>query len=187
MALTSTPETATIIIDQQERRNALDVATCEKLAAEFTSAVDDGARAIVLAGAGPHFCAGVDMRFLQDPELVPALHRLLDVIVTIPVPVIAMVHGAALGAGTQLAIASDLRVVAPNARFAITAAKLGLMINHWTVQRLALLADHGPARSMLLAAEELDARQPCDWGSPSARAIWRAPRPGRLSWQCWGH
>ncbi|MGH3807447.1 MAG: enoyl-CoA hydratase-related protein, partial [Pseudonocardiaceae bacterium] len=141
----------------------------------------------VLAGAGPHFCAGVDMRFLQDPELVPALHRLLDVIVTIPVPVIAMVHGAALGAGTQLAIASDLRVVAPNARFAITAAKLGLMINHWTVQRLALLAGHGPARSMLLAAEELDARQPCDWGSPSARAIWRAPRPGRLSWQCWGH
>lgn len=70
---------------------------------------------------------------------------------------IAAVHGAALGAGTQLALACDLRVVEPTARFGIPAAKLGLMVDHWTVHRLALLAGHGPARAMLLAAEELDA------------------------------
>lgn len=150
-------EIATVTIDRQEKRNALDMSTCAQLTAELEAAVDGGARAIVLAGAGPHFCAGVDMRCLNDPELVPALHRLLDVIGTIPVPIIAAVQGAALGAGTQLAIACDLRVVDPSARFAITAAKLGLMMNHWTVQRLALLAGHGPARAMLLAAEELDA------------------------------
>jgi enoyl-CoA hydratase len=75
----------------------------------------------------------------------------------VPIPVIAAVQGAALGAGTQLAIACDLRVVAPTARFGIPAAKLGLMVDHWTVQRLALLAGAGPARAMLLAAEELDA------------------------------
>src|SRR5206468_6898481 len=47
------------------------------------------------------------------------------------------------------------RVAAATARFGIPAAKLGLMVDHWTVQRLALLAGHGPARAMLLAADEL--------------------------------
>src|SRR5947209_16926288 len=73
----------------------------------------------------------------------------------VPKPVIAAVEGAALGAGTQLAIACDLRVAVPDARFGIPAAKLGLMVDHWTVQRLALLAGHGPARAMLLAAEQI--------------------------------
>src|SRR5437899_10025968 len=72
------------------------------------------------------------------------------------IPVVAPVEGAALGAGTQLAIACDLRVAAPSARFGIPAAKLGPMVDHWTVQRLALLAGHGPARALLLAADVLD-------------------------------
>ena len=55
-----------------------------------------------------------------------------------------------------MAIACDLRVATPDARFGIPAAKLGLMVDHWTVQRLALLSGHGPARSMLLAAEVVD-------------------------------
>jgi enoyl-CoA hydratase len=71
-------------------------------------------------------------------------------------PTIAAVDGAALGAGCQLAIACDLRVATTRARFGIPAAKLGLMVDHWTVQRLAVLAGHGPARAMLLAADVLD-------------------------------
>ncbi|HEX9969137.1 MAG TPA: enoyl-CoA hydratase-related protein, partial [Acidimicrobiales bacterium] len=51
---------------------------------------------------------------------------------------------------------ADLRVASPTARFGIPAAKLGLMVDHWTVQRLALLAGHGTARHMLLTAEEVD-------------------------------
>ncbi|MDQ6616317.1 MAG: enoyl-CoA hydratase [Actinomycetota bacterium] len=151
------PETATITIDRQDRRNALDVAACERLAAEFDAAQAAGARAIVLTGAGPHFCAGADLELVHGTALAAALRRLLIVLGTVPVPVIAAVHGVALGAGTQLALACDLRVVDPTARFGIPAARLGLMVDHWTVQRLALLAGHGPARAMLLAAEELDA------------------------------
>ena len=49
-----------------------------------------------------------------------------------------------------------LRVATPDARFGIPAAKLGLVVDHWTVQRVALLAGHGPARAMLLAAETFD-------------------------------
>jgi enoyl-CoA hydratase len=151
------PETAIITIDRQDRCNALDVAICERLRAEFDGAVAGGARAIVLTGAGRHFCAGADLGLVHGTALAAALRHLLDTVVDVPVPVIAAVHGAALGAGTQLAMACDLRIVDPTARFAIPAAKLGLMVDFWTVRRLTLLAGHGPARAMLLAAEELDA------------------------------
>src|SRR3546814_13009727 len=50
-------------------------------------------------------------------------------------------------------VACDLRVATPSARFGIPAAKLGLMVDHWTIERLALLAGAGPARAMLVAAE----------------------------------
>jgi enoyl-CoA hydratase len=148
---------ATLTIDRPGRRNALDAETCGQLTRQLLEAAAEGCRAIVLAGAGPHFCAGADLTSVHDHSFRQSLRGLLDTIGALPVPVIAAVQGAALGAGTQLAIACDLRVVAPTARFGIPAAKLGLMVDHWTVQRLALLAGAGPARGMLLAAEELDA------------------------------
>lgn len=151
------PETAIITIDRPQRRNAVDVAACQVLTAQFEAAVAGGARAIVLTGAGPHFCAGADLNLVQGTALADALRQLLATIQEVPVPVIAAVHGAALGAGTQLAVACDLRVVDTSARFGIPAAKLGLMVDHWTVQRLAALAGGGTARAMLLAAEEINA------------------------------
>jgi enoyl-CoA hydratase len=67
--------------------------------------------------------------------------------------VIAAVDGPALGAGTQLAISCDLRVATPASRFGIPAARLGLCVDQWTVERLAHLAGGGPARAMLVGAE----------------------------------
>jgi enoyl-CoA hydratase len=71
--------------------------------------------------------------------------------------VVAAVNGAAIGAGTQLAIAADLRVVAPQARFAVPTARIGLAVDPWTIHRLALLAGNGTARRLLLACDPLDA------------------------------
>lgn len=147
----------TVTIDRQERRNALDVATCERLTEELQAAADGGARVVVLTGAGEHFCAGADLSLILGNELGAALRQLLTTITGLPVPVIAAVRGAALGAGTQVAVACDLRVVEPTARFGIPAAKLGVMVDEWTVRRLTQLAGPGPARAMLIAAEELDA------------------------------
>jgi enoyl-CoA hydratase len=149
---------ALLVIDRPDRRNALDLEACVELAAALDAQVGAGARAVVLGGAGDHFCAGADLSGVEGDEFRVALRRFLDRLTTVPVPVIAAVHGAALGAGTQLAVACDLRVATADARFGIPAAKLGLMVDHWTVQRLALLAGHGPARAMLLAAEEVDGR-----------------------------
>lgn len=147
---------AVIAIDRPERRNALDREALEMLGHALDVAVGAGARAAVLTGRHGHFCAGADLTGVEDASFAAALRRVLDGLGTVPFPVIAAVEGATLGAGTQLAVACDLRVAAPSARFGIPAARLGLMVDHWTVQRLALLAGHGPARAMLLAAEQVD-------------------------------
>ena len=65
----------------------------------------------------------------------------------------AAIEGAALGAGTQLAVACDLRVATYDAQFGIPAGKLGLMVDQWTIDRLVAVAGESPARAMLLAAE----------------------------------
>jgi enoyl-CoA hydratase len=147
---------ALVTIDRPDRRNALDVSHCEELLDAVVQVGEGDARVLVLTGAEGHLCAGADLTTVEDERFVAALRRLLLGLIGLPVPVIAAVDGAALGAGTQLAVACDLRVATPIARFGIPAAKLGLMVDHWTVQRLALLAGHGPARAMLLAAEEAD-------------------------------
>jgi enoyl-CoA hydratase len=148
-------DVALLTIDRQERRNAIDAEACDQLLIAIAAAVDDGSRVVVITGAGGHFCAGADLSGVEADDFRRSLRALLDGMVGAPVPIVAAVEGVALGAGTQLAVASDLRVAAPDARFGIPAAKLGLMVDHWTVQRLALLAGHGPARLMLLAAEEI--------------------------------
>jgi enoyl-CoA hydratase len=147
---------ALVTIDRPDRRNALDTAHCEELLDAVEQVGTGNARVLVLTGAEGHFCAGADLSTVEDEAFVATLRRLLRALIELPVPVVAAVDGAALGAGTQLAVAADLRVATPNARFGIPAAKLGLMVDHWTVQRVARLAGAGPARAMLLAAEEVD-------------------------------
>ena len=149
---------ALVTIDRPERRNAVDLEALAGLERAIASASqhETGTRVLVLTGAGGHFCAGADLTGLEDASFAGTLRTVLQALHDASFPTVAAVDGAALGAGTQLAIACDLRIAAPTARFGIPAAKLGLMVDHWTVQRLALLAGHGPARAMLLAAEVLD-------------------------------
>lgn len=143
---------ATVTLDRPARRNAVDHEALEQLLAALTD-LPATTRVLVLTGAAGHFCSGADLTALEDQAFADALQRVLDALRDAPFPTIAAVHGAALGAGTQLAIACDLRTATADASFGIPAAKLGLMVNHWTVQRLAHLAGPGPARAMLLAAE----------------------------------
>ena len=150
-------EVVLLTIDRPERRNALDLDHCHDLADAVATA--DDARVVVVTGAGGHFCAGADLSGIEDEHFVAALRRLLLAICDLPAPVVAAVEGAALGAGMQLAIACDLRVARPDATFGIPAAKLGLMIDRWSVQRLVAMAGDGPTRAMLLAAEVLSGEE----------------------------
>jgi len=148
---------ALLTIDRPERRNAVDHDALAGIndALSLATAAEPPTRVLVLTGAGDHFCAGADLKGLEDESFASTLRVVLDGLRDAPFPTIAAVDGAALGAGTQLAIACDLRVATARARFGIPAAKLGLMVDHWTVQRLAVFAGQGPARAMLLAAEVL--------------------------------
>lgn len=158
-----------VTIDRPERRNALDLETIEALlvaveGAGMRAESDGSTRVLVLAGAGGHFCAGADLSGVEDTEFVARLNDLLRAIRDVALPTIAAVEGAALGAGTQLAVACDLRVAAAGATFGIPAAKLGLMVDQWTVNRLMAMAGAGPARAMLLAAETYDGEAAAGFG-----------------------
>lgn len=152
------PDAADVVVvtlDRPERRNALDHATLESLRDAITHAVDERARVLVLTGAGGHFCAGADLTGVEDEGFVDLLRSVLEGLHTAPFPVVAAVEGAALGAGTQLAMSCDLRIATADASFGIPAAKLGLTVDHWTVQQLARHAGDSLARVMLLGAEVL--------------------------------
>jgi enoyl-CoA hydratase len=142
-----------ITLDREDRRNAVDHETLDELHEAIAASVE--ARVIVLTGAGEHFCAGADLKGVEDATFRDRLGVVLRDLRDRPQPTIAAVHGAALGAGTQLAVACDLRVATPDARFGIPAARLGLMVDQWTVRRVAMLCGQGPASAMLLAAETI--------------------------------
>ena len=142
-----------VTIDRPERRNALDHDALAGLEAALAEAHDGDTRVLALTGSQGHFCSGADLTTVEDDEFVAALGRVLRGIREAPFPTLAVVEGFALGAGTQLAIACDLRVATAQASFGIPAGRLGLAVDTWTVERLAMLAGHGPARAMLLAAE----------------------------------
>jgi enoyl-CoA hydratase len=161
---------ALVTIDRPERRNALDHEALEQLLDAL--ARSGAARVVVVTGAQGHFCAGADLTGVEDAGFTDLLRRVLAALRDDPRPVVAACDGAALGAGTQLAVACDLRVATPSARFGIPAAKLGLTVDHWTVERLSLLAGAGPARAMLLAAET--------YGGEDAHALGLVQRIGDL-------
>jgi enoyl-CoA hydratase len=144
-----------VTLNRPDKRNALNIAQCEHLRKAVVAAVDGGARALVLTGAGTSFCSGADLDAVYSPEFRVALYDMLRTVVDAPVPVVAAVNGPAIGAGTQLAIACDLRVAAPGAKFGVPTAKLGLAVDPWTIRRLSLLAGNGVARSLLLACVQM--------------------------------
>ena len=143
---------AVVTIDRPERRNAVDRATLEDLGAALDGFGDD-VRAVVLTGAGGHFCAGADLSGVEDAGFTALLRSVLDRLRLSAFVTIAATDGAALGAGTQLAVACDLRVATAQTSFGIPAGRLGLAVDEWTVERVVALAGGGPARAMLLAAE----------------------------------
>jgi enoyl-CoA hydratase len=153
------------VIDRPERRNALSAELCDGLREHVEQNAD--LRVVVISGSGDKaFCAGADLgRRATDvgglehgggDSFRPAFESLLDAIVASPAPVIAAVNGAALGAGMQLAVACDLRVVAPHATFGIPAARLGVLLSGPNIARLATLVGQAVARDLLLTARVLD-------------------------------
>ena len=148
---------ATVTIDRPHRRGALDLDTLESLHRSIDTAVADGARALVITGSNGHFCAGADLTELEGVSFTTRLAQVLDHLARVPVTTIAAIDGSCMGLGMQLALACDLRVVGETARFAVPVARLGLMVDHWTIERLSRFWGEGAARLMVLTGAVLDA------------------------------
>ncbi|HYN34504.1 MAG TPA: enoyl-CoA hydratase-related protein [Ilumatobacteraceae bacterium] len=153
---------AIITLDRPERRNAVDHSTLLELLdiqAAIRARTPGAIRAVVLTGKPPAFSAGADLTGVEEGQFATDLGSMLRGFGTLPVPVIAAIGGPALGAGAQLAIATDLRVATPDSVLGIPAAKLGLVVDHWTIRRLASEFSPPIARAMLLAAQTYTAEQ----------------------------
>ena len=151
-------------IDRVERRNALDADHCDQLRAVLETNRD--LLAVVITGEGSAFCAGADLgtRFADGggrgaDTFRPAFELALDAFVDYPAPVIAAIHGPAIGAGMQLAVACDLRIAGPGARMAIPGGRLGILLSAANISRLAVLVGQGAARDFLLTGRSVDTRE----------------------------
>jgi methylglutaconyl-CoA hydratase len=122
-----------VTLARPERRNAFDAALIARLHEAFSDVGD--ARAVVLTGAGPSFCAGadvdwqrasIDLSFEENVQDALRLYRMLETVDRCPAPVIAGVHGYALGGGSGLAACADVVVAAPDATFGFSEVRLGI-------------------------------------------------------------
>ena len=161
---------ATITMNRPERRNALSLAMMHELIDALRGlAAQPQTRSIILAGNGPAFSAGHDLRELVDRdinayrEIFDVCTQLMSTVQDIPQPVIARVHGIATAAGCQLVAACDLAIASDAARFATPGVKIGLFC---TTPMVALTRAIGRKRAleMLLTGVAIDASTAMEWG-----------------------
>jgi methylglutaconyl-CoA hydratase len=163
---------ARVWLDRPERRNAFDAGLIAAVYDAFASlAGDETLRAVVLAGRGAAFCAGGDLEWMRssgelprerniaDAELAAAMFSAVD---SCHVPVIARVHGAALGGGTGLTCCCDIVLAREDARFGFTEVRLGLIPATIAPFALARIG-RSQARALFLTGEV--------FGADHARAI----------------
>jgi enoyl-CoA hydratase/carnithine racemase len=155
----------TLTLNRPEARNALSLGMLLALSAELhRAAVDPSVRVVVLAGAGPAFCAGHDLKEIRAAKfgsayteaLFAECTKVMLAIVGLPKPVIAQVHGVATAAGCQLVASCDLAVAADDARFATPGVNIGLFCS---TPMVALSRNVGrkAAMRMLLTGDLIDA------------------------------
>jgi enoyl-CoA hydratase/carnithine racemase len=161
---------ATITLNRPESRNALNSVVLDGLRRSFDELDRDAAvRVIVIRGAGPAFCSGMDLKELRrrqgetaDPET--GVTEVLQRIEASPHPTIAMIQGAAFAGGCELALHCDLRVAADVARFAMPLARIGLVVPFPLGQKLVEIVGPAFAREILLTGRPLDARRAYEMG-----------------------
>lgn len=178
-------DVAVIRLDRPDRMNALSSAMRRELIEALTKAPSE-ARAILITGNGPGFCAGQDLGDVgsfDDLDLGRTLREeyepLLKLIYDCPVPTICAVNGAAAGAGANLALAADIVVAAESASFLQAFARIGLIPDAGGTYWLPRLAGQARAMGMCLLAEPLPAPKAAEWG-----VIWECVADADLETHC---
>jgi enoyl-CoA hydratase/carnithine racemase len=155
---------ADVVLDRTERRNALNLELVEDLyrAADQVE-YDPEVRVVVVRGAGPGFSSGIDATLLPDlgtPEglrrIQPAFVRAYDRFARMAKPTVAQVHGWAIGAGFELALACDLRVVDADAVLGLPETRMGVVPDVGACSRLTALVGAGRAKELIMTSAMID-------------------------------
>lgn len=163
---------AVLTLDRPRALNAINMAMRDQLWSWLEFARDDpDLRCLIVRGAGDQaFCAGADVKeFGSAPSYLASrdARRQRDVwglMAELPVPLVAAVHGWALGAGCELSLLCDIRIAAENARFGLPEVKLGYIPSAGGTQTLPRTIPRGAALSMILSAEPIEAQTALLWG-----------------------
>ena len=149
---------AVLTIDRPERRNAIDGATAQALHAGFRAfAEDDGARVLIVTGAGDEaFCAGADLKALETLDTDAPGGPLGFTRLASPKPTIAAVSGWCLAGGFELALWCDLRVATPSALFGFTERRFGVPLIDGGTQRLPRIVGQGRALDLVISGRVID-------------------------------
>ena len=167
MRLTREGPVARVALARPAVRNAFDDVLIAELTEAFVSlGVETETRVIVLSGDGPSFCAGADISWMRkaggysreeneaDAEKMARMLRAID---ACPKPVVALVHGAAIGGGVGLVAAADIAIAAEGTVFSLAEVKLGILLRHLALRP----AGDRPrqARDLFLTGDRFDARE----------------------------
>jgi enoyl-CoA hydratase/carnithine racemase len=163
---------ATIILNRPKVMNAMSAQMTEGLYdAVMQLRSDEDTRIVILKGAGEHFCAGADITLFDEGtpsyEWLKAMKMVSQIVRTIreiPQPVITMLRGVAVGAGSNLTLASDFVVAADNARFCEIFINIGAIVDyggHYFLPRLVGLAK---ARELAMLGNEIDGQTAASMG-----------------------
>lgn len=156
-----------LVLDNPQRRNAMDLAMYRAVPAAVDELVDSGVAVIVVRGAGTEaFGAGSDISQFTRERTGPAArhyndveHRSQAALRTVDVPVIAMIHGPCMGGGIGMAAAADIRYASEDAVFAVPPARLGVGYDPRAVTTLVETVGPTAARELLLTARRFDAAE----------------------------
>jgi len=163
---------AILTLNRPEIMNALNFPLLKELNHFITEAnFDKGIRVIIITGAGEKaFCAGADLkeRRTMTPEEVKryifTIRTTFTAVEYLPKPVIAAVNGVALGGGTELALACDMRIASKNATMGLTETSLAIIPGAGGTQRLARAVGKGKAKEMIFLAKRISADEAYEIG-----------------------
>ncbi|WP_405747143.1 enoyl-CoA hydratase-related protein [Streptomyces sp. NBC_01525] len=172
---------ARIRLSRPHRLNAVTERLVDDLLAALHRAADDDVRAVVLCGAGRAFCSGHDLKAEPAPADAAGTRARLDriqdvtrIIRNAPFPVVAAVHGYALGAGCEFALSCDLVVAAEGTRFGFPEVGVGLSVTGGVSRLLTTTVGAIKAKELVLLGEHFDAREARRLG-----LVTRVSAPGR--------
>jgi len=157
---------ATLVIDNPERRNAMNSAMYDEVPTAVDQILaDEAIRCVIVRGAGTvTFGAGSDISEFpirrtgdEAGRFDSSEHRAWRAIAAIPVPVIASIHGACVGGGLAIALHADIRIASDDARFAVPPARLGLAYPPPAVERLVQLVGASMTKLLLFTARTVTA------------------------------